>query len=120
MASLIQVLPHVKSGKLKLLAMSGTKRSAILPEVPTIAETLPGYDATNWWGLIAPAGTQAAVIDRLQSEISVIVSSTETQKRFQAEGAEAVRMSAAEFGRFITAETAKWAQVVKVAGISAQ
>ena len=120
MASLIQVLPHAKSGKLKLLATSGTRRSATLPDVPTIAETLPGYDATNWWGLVAPAGTPAAAIDRLQAEVSAVVSSEETRRRFETEGAEALRMGAAEFGRFVAAETAKWAKVVKDAGISAQ
>ena len=120
MASLIQVLPHARSGKLKVLATSGTKRSAALPDVPVIAETLPGYDASNWWGIVAPAATPAAVIDRLSAELAVVVSSSETQKRFQAEGAEAVRMSPAEFGRFIAAETLKWAKVVKEAGISAE
>ena len=120
MASLIQVLPHARSGKLKLLATSGTKRTPVLPDVPTIAETLPGYDASNWWGIVAPAATPAAIVDRLSAELTVVVTSTETQKRLQTEGAEALRMSAAEFGRFIAAEMAKWAKVVKEAGITAE
>jgi tripartite-type tricarboxylate transporter receptor subunit TctC len=119
MASLIQVMPHAKSGKLKVLATSGTKRNAALPDVPTIAETLPGYDATNWWGIVAPAGTPQPVIDRLSAELLLVVASAETQKRLSTEGGEALRMSAAEFGRFMAAETVKWAKVVKEAGISA-
>jgi tripartite-type tricarboxylate transporter receptor subunit TctC len=119
LASFIQVIPHVKSGKLKLLGTSGAKRSPLFPEVPTIAEVLPGYEATNWWGIVAPAGTPPAVIERLHAELEMILKSSETRKRLESEGAEVVRMSSVEFGRFIAAETAKWAKVVKEAGISA-
>jgi tripartite-type tricarboxylate transporter receptor subunit TctC len=117
MASLIQVGPHVKSGKLRLLATSGTRRSSIFPDVPTVAETVAGYDATNWWGLMAPAGTPQPIVDRLSSELSGLLSSPETQKRVASEGAEVIRMSPAEFGRFISDEAQKWAKVVKQAGI---
>jgi len=120
MASLIQVIPHAKSGKLRLLATSGTRRSAIFPDVPTVSETVPGYDATNWWGLVAPAATPQAIVSRLHAELSVVLSSSTTQQRVENEGAEVVRMTAAEFGRFIAEETLKWAKVVKQAGISAE
>jgi len=120
MASLIQVIPHAKSGKLRLLATSGTKRSALFPDVPTVAETVPGYDATNWWGLVAPAATPQAIVGRLHSELSVVLSSSTTQQRVENEGAEVVRMTSAEFGRFIAEETQKWAKVVKQAGIIAE
>jgi tripartite-type tricarboxylate transporter receptor subunit TctC len=120
MASLIQVGPHVKSGKLRLLATSGTKRSAIFPDTPTVAETVPGYDATNWWGLVAPAGTPAPILGRIFSELETILRSDETKKRVENEGAEVIRMSSAEFGRFIADETQKWAKVVKQAGIAAE
>ncbi|HYG53988.1 MAG TPA: tripartite tricarboxylate transporter substrate binding protein [Burkholderiales bacterium] len=120
LASFIQVIPHVKSGKLRLLGTSGAKRNPLFPDVPTIGETLPGYEATNWWGIVAPTGTPQPIIDRLHKELNTILSSQETQKRLESEGAEAVRMSPAEFGRFITAETQKWAKVVKEAGISAE
>jgi tripartite-type tricarboxylate transporter receptor subunit TctC len=119
-ASFIQVIPHVKSGKLKLLGTSGTKRNALFPEVPTISEALPGYEASNWWGIVAPAGTPQAAIERLHAELELILKSNETRKRLEAEGAEVMRMSPAEFGRFIAAETAKWGRVVKEAGISAE
>jgi tripartite-type tricarboxylate transporter receptor subunit TctC len=119
--SLIQILPQIKSGRLKALGVGSAKRVAVLPDVPTIAEAgVPGYEATNWWGILAPAGTPAAVVERLHKELAVIVASAETKRRFEAEGAEAVQMSSEEFGTFIAAETAKWAKVVKEAGIRAE
>jgi tripartite-type tricarboxylate transporter receptor subunit TctC len=120
MASLIQVGPHVKSGKLRLIATSGTRRSSLFPEVPTVAETVAGYDATNWWGLLAPAGTPQPVIAKLSLELEALLKSDETKKRMENEGADIVRMSPAEFGRFIAEETQKWAKVVKQAGIQAE
>jgi tripartite-type tricarboxylate transporter receptor subunit TctC len=120
LASFIQVLPHIKSGKLKLLATSGTRRSAVMPEVPTIAETVPGYEAANWWGVVAPAGTPQAVVARLHGALQAVVDSAETRKRLEGEGAEVLRMSAGEFGSFIGTEIAKWSRVVKQAGITAE
>jgi tripartite-type tricarboxylate transporter receptor subunit TctC len=120
MASLIQVIPHAKSGKLRLLATSGSKRSSLFPDVPTVAETVPGYDATNWWGLVSPAGTPAAVVNKLHSELEVLLKSAETKKRLESEGADIVRMDPAEFGRFMSAEMVKWTKVVREAGITAE
>jgi tripartite-type tricarboxylate transporter receptor subunit TctC len=120
MASLIQVGPHVKAGKLRLLATSGAKRSGIFPDVPTVAETVPGYDATNWWGLMAPAGTPQPIVARLHAELDALLKSDETKKRVENEGADVVRMTPAQFGRFIAEETQKWAKVVKQAGITAE
>lgn len=118
MSSLIQTTPQIRAGRLRALGVSGLKRSAALPDSPTIAEAaLPGYDATNWWGVIAPTGTPQPIVDRLYKEISVIVASAETRKRLEAEGAEAVQMTPAEFGKFIAAETTKWSRVVREAGI---
>jgi tripartite-type tricarboxylate transporter receptor subunit TctC len=117
--SLIQQLPHIRSGGLKALGTSGAERSPLLPDVPTIAEGLPGYEASNWWGLLAPAGTPREIVDRLGAELDAILASDETRKRFDAEGAEPLRMGPAEFGRFIADETAKWARVVKETGIAA-
>jgi tripartite-type tricarboxylate transporter receptor subunit TctC len=118
LGSLVQALPHIKSGRLKLLGVGGAHRVASLPDVPTIAEAgVPGYEATAWWGVLAPAGTPRAVIERLHKEFSVILTSAETKRRFETEGAEAVQMTPDEFGRFVAAETAKWAAVVKGIGI---
>jgi tripartite-type tricarboxylate transporter receptor subunit TctC len=116
--SLIQMLPQIHNGRLKILGVGSAKRVPALPDVPTISEAgVPGYEATNWWGIVAPAGTPRPVIDRLHKELSVILASGETKKRFETEGGEAVQMSSDDFGKFIVSETAKWAKVVKEAGI---
>jgi tripartite-type tricarboxylate transporter receptor subunit TctC len=118
LGSLVQMMPHVRSGKLKALGVGGAKRVAALPDVPTIAEAgVPGYEANNWWGILAPAGTPAPVLNRLYQEITAIQDSPETRKRFELEGAEVVRMTPPEFATFVTQETAKWTRVVKDAGI---
>jgi len=119
--SAVQNVPHVRNGKLRALGVGGPHRLAALPDVPTFAEAgLPGAEATNWWGIVAPAGTPPAVIQRLQSEIGAIVDSPETKKRFELEGADVLHMTSAEFGEHIAAETAKWTRVVKQAGIKAE
>jgi tripartite-type tricarboxylate transporter receptor subunit TctC len=119
--SLIQMLPQIKAGKLKALGVGSSKRIAALPELPTISESgVPGYEVTNWWGIVVPAGTPRSVIDRLHKDLTAIVVSPETKKRFEAEGSEPLSMSLDEVGRFIAAETTKWARVVKEAGIRAE
>src|SRR6266568_3586350 len=119
--SLIQTLPHIRSGRLKPLGVGSAARVPALPEVPTISEAgVPGYEATNWWGIVAPAGTPRPVIERLHKELSVILASAETKKRFESEGGEAAQMTPEEFGRFIGSEILKWAKVVKEAGIRAE
>jgi len=119
--SLIQTLPHIRSGRLKPLGVGSAARVPALPDVPTISEAgVPGYEATNWWGIVAPAGTPRPVIERLHRELSVILASAETKKRFESEGGEAAQMTPEEFGRFIAAEMMKWARVVKEAGIRAE
>jgi tripartite-type tricarboxylate transporter receptor subunit TctC len=119
--SLIQTLPQIKNGRLRALGVGSAQRVPALPDLPTIAEAgVPGYEATNWWGIVAPAGTPKPVIDRLHDALAVILKTAETKKRFESEGGEAVIMSPDEFGKFIVAETAKWAKVVKEAGIKAE
>jgi tripartite-type tricarboxylate transporter receptor subunit TctC len=119
--SAVQNVPQVRTGKLRALGVGGPQRLAALPEVPTFAEAgLPGAEATNWWGIVAPAGTPAAVLQRLQAEIGAIVDSPETRKRFELEGADVLHLTSAAFGQHIAAETAKWTRVVKQAGIKAQ
>ncbi len=119
--SLVQMLPQIKAGKLKALGVGSAKRIAALPELPTISEAgVPGYEVTNWWGIVVPAGTPRSIIDRLHKDLTAVVASTETKKRFETEGAEPLSMSPDEFGRFIAAETVKWARVVKDAGIRAE
>jgi tripartite-type tricarboxylate transporter receptor subunit TctC len=119
--SVIQNLPHVRSGKLRALGIGGYKRIPALPEVPTFAEQgLQNAEATNWWGIVAPAGTPAVALKRLETEMNAILDSADTQKRFQLEGAEVMRMTPPEFGQHVAAETAKWTRVVKQAGIKAE
>ena len=100
---------------------SSRARTARCTLFGTISEAgVPGYEVTNWWGIVVPAGTPRSVIERLHKDLSAIVASPETKKRFETEGAEPLSMSPDEFGRFIAAETIKWARVVKEAGIRAE
>jgi tripartite-type tricarboxylate transporter receptor subunit TctC len=121
LGSLIQMIPHVDSKRLKLLGIGGAKRAKIYPNVPTIAEAgVPGYDSSNWWGLLAPAKTPQPVVARLRAETGKILASAEVQKKLEGQGAETVKMTPEEFGRFIKTETVKWSKVVKEAGIKAE
>ncbi len=118
LGTLIQVLPYVKSGKFKVLGTGGAKRSVILPDVPTIAEAgVPGYGAINWWGILAPAGTPAPIVDRLNKELKSILASDDVKKRFLDEGVDADYMDPAEFGQYIARETIQWKRVVQDAHI---
>ena len=117
--SLIQFLPHFRSGKLKALGTGGAKRTAVLPDVPAIAEDLPGYEANNWWGILAPAATQPAIVRKLNVEINRVMQLPETQKRFASEGADPVSGTTEDFSRLITTEMVKWAKVAKTANIKA-
>ncbi len=120
-STLSAFLSHIQAGRLKVLGVGGTKRSAVLPDVPTIAEAgVPGYEANAWFGIAAPAGTPKAILDRLNKELSVIVTTAETRKRLLEQGAEVDHMGPAEFGRYYAAELAKWARVVKQGDIKAQ
>lgn len=114
-------LPHVKSGRVRALAVTGNKRSANVPELPTIAESgVPGYEVYEWNGLFAPAGTPAAIIERLQAEIARIVNLPEVSEKLAALGAEPVASSPQEAAVFLRAEITKWAAVVKQANIKAE
>jgi tripartite-type tricarboxylate transporter receptor subunit TctC len=114
-------MPHLRSGKLLALGVSSAERISVLPDVPTIAEAgVPGYEAINWWGLLAPAGTPAAVVERLHMEITAIQNSADVQKSIVAEGAGVVHMTSAEFGATIMKEMSKWERVVKTANIKAE
>jgi tripartite-type tricarboxylate transporter receptor subunit TctC len=119
--SLLQTLPHIRSGKLKALATGGAKRSPALPEVPTVAEAgVPGYEANNWWGIVAPAATPPAIVRKLNTDIAAILATPETQKWFISEGGEAVSRTPEDFRKWILSEMAKWGKVVRQAGIKAE
>ena len=119
MGTISSVLPHIRSGKLKVLGTSGARRSDILPEVPTIAETaLQGYEASIWYGIVAPADTPSPIIDRLNREIKAILALDEVRKMFLNGGVEADYLGPAEFGAFFGREMEQWARVVKKANIT--
>jgi tripartite-type tricarboxylate transporter receptor subunit TctC len=114
-------LPHLRSGKLRAIAGTGPKRSELLPDIPTIAESgFPGYEVRNWQGMVAPAGTPAAVVNRLFQELSKILKLPEVIDQFKALGVDAVGSgSPEEFGTYIEAEVTRYAKVIKQAGIKA-
>ena len=108
---------HIKAGKVKALATTGRTRSAVLPDVPTLIEAgVPGYEATLWLGLMAPKGTPAAVINKLNAEISKITSNPEVRRTWSAQGTTAMTMSVDEFTRYMNEDIAKWAPIVKLSG----
>lgn len=111
--------PHIQSGKLRALAVTTAKRSAAVPDLPAVAEVLPGYDADNWYGLIAPAKTSPQILDTLHREVSEILRAPEIKQRLAAETTEVVAVSRAEFGRHVGKEVVKWGDVIRKAGITA-
>ena len=109
---------HIKGGKVKALATTGGSRSAILPEVPTLAEAgVPGYEATIWLGVMAPKGTPAAVVSRLNAEISRITSNPDVRRAWAAQGTSALTMGVDEFTRYLNDDIAKWSRIVRSAGL---
>jgi tripartite-type tricarboxylate transporter receptor subunit TctC len=120
-SSLVQTTPHIKSGKLKPLGVGGLKRNPVLPDVPTIAEAgVPSYEAVNWWGIVAPAGTPQAIVDKLHKELTEVQNADDVKKQFATEGADIVQMSSREFATFMEKEMKKWERVVKEGKIKAE
>ena len=118
---LLATVPQVRSGKLRALGVGSLKRNPILPDVPSIAEAgVPGYETVNWFGLVTPAGTSAAIIERLHREVTAVQGLPDVQKQFDADGATVLRMSAARFGAYMVADMNKWERVVKEGGIKPQ
>ncbi len=120
-SSLVQTTPFIQSGQLRPLGVGGAKRNPVLPDVPTIQEAgVPGYVADNWWGIVAPAGTPQPIVDKLYKDIQDVLKSPELTAAFAREGAAAVTMTTAEFGKYMEAEMTKWGRVVKEGNIRAQ
>ncbi|MGA0025344.1 MAG: tripartite tricarboxylate transporter substrate binding protein [Burkholderiales bacterium] len=113
----ISAAPHIKSGKMRALALTSGKRLASMPDVPTIGETVPGYRAEAFQGMVAPAGVPPAILNKLAAEVISIVKSPEVVQRFQRDGAEVVGSTPREFSTFLKTEMQKWSKVIKDAGI---
>jgi tripartite-type tricarboxylate transporter receptor subunit TctC len=111
------VIGYVQAGRLRSIAVTSRARSPVLPEVPTVDESgLPGYDVTSWYGLFAPPGTPAAIIDKLNAEVAAALKAPDVAERLAAMGAQAAPTTPAEFGRIVRSEIARWAPVVKASG----
>jgi len=120
-AGMPPALPHAKAGRLRALAVSTAKRSPSAPEVPTVAEAgLPGFEADNWHGILAPRGAPQTVIEKLNREVVAVLAQKEIQSQLVKAGAEGVSSAPGEFAQFIRAEAAKWAKVAREAGVRAQ
>jgi len=120
MASLTSVLPHVRTGKLKALGTTGSQRSTLAPDVPAIAETVAGYQANIWNGLIAPGATPRAIIDQLNRIVAQQLKSAEMRERYATLGAEVLTSTPQEFDAFIRSEMSKWEKVFRTSGLRAQ
>jgi tripartite-type tricarboxylate transporter receptor subunit TctC len=115
--ALPSVMPLLKDGKLRALAVTSAKRVKFLPGVPTVAESVPGYAVTGWLGFGAPKGTPPEIVDRLNKEMNAVLSDKEVLARLDNLGSEPFTGSPADFGKFVAVETEKWAKVVKFAGL---
>jgi tripartite-type tricarboxylate transporter receptor subunit TctC len=112
------LIPHIQAGRLRALAVTTTKRSAVMPELPTIAEAaLPGYDASVWFGVFAPVGTPRPVIDRLHGEILKALQTQDLKSRMIAMGTDVSGMGPDDFSAYVRKEIPKWANLVKAAGV---
>ena len=114
-------IAHVKAGELRALGVTTAAREAVLPDVPSISEFVPGYEASSWLGIVAPKGTPNEVVDRLNKEINAALANPEMKKRLSEIGTEPMpMMTPAQFGKFVVAETDKWSKVVKFAGVKVE
>jgi tripartite-type tricarboxylate transporter receptor subunit TctC len=113
--------PMVKSGQLKALATTGTSRSTVLPNVPTVAEAgVPGYEATIWLGIMAPTGTPKAIVDKLNVEINKIIARAEIKEGWARQGAVPMNMNPEQFGHYLREDIDKWARIVKISGATVE
>ncbi|MBY0271160.1 MAG: tripartite tricarboxylate transporter substrate binding protein [Burkholderiales bacterium] len=118
--TILPTLPHIKSGKLRAIGMSSLKRAPALPDVPAIAETLPGFEAVSFYGVAVPVGVPKAVMNKLNAEMARIISAPDTREQLRQQGADAVGDTQAEFSAFFRKQMSKWARVIKEAGLEAQ
>jgi len=118
--SIPTVLTHVQAGRLRMLGTGGTKRSAALPDIPPVADTVPGFELVTWYALFAPAGTPAAVVNRLNAETTKVLKDTDILKRFGEQGLEPTIMTPQELKRYTESDVSRWSKLIKAAHIKAQ
>ena len=119
-STITQVIQYVRDGKLRALALSSAARSDVLPDVPAIGETVPGYDASGWFGICAPKATPGAITEKLNTTINAIVAESDTRKHLVALGVLPLSMTAAQFGKLIADDTEKWVKVIRAANIKTE
>lgn len=115
--TILPSMPHIRAGRLRALAVTSTKRSAVLPNVPPVADTLPGFEASSWYGVAAPGGTPKDIVAKLNQQVARIMNAPDARERLANEGAEVVAGSAEDFAAFYRAEIGKWAKVIREAAI---
>jgi tripartite-type tricarboxylate transporter receptor subunit TctC len=116
-ATMPTVIQQAKAGRLRAVATLGGERNRTTPEIPTMGETLPGYQVSNWIGLFAPAGTPPEIVNRWNAEVQKVMRSPEIEKRLETEGAKFVPTTPQSFAAFQKAEAEKWAEAIRKAGI---
>ena len=116
-APITHLIEYIRTGKLRALAVTSATRSAALPDIPTMAEFVPGYEASGWYGIGAPKKTPTDIIDRLNKEINAALADPKMKARLADLGAVPMSMTPAEFGKFIASETDKWGKVIQAANI---
>ncbi|MEO8443156.1 MAG: tripartite tricarboxylate transporter substrate binding protein [Betaproteobacteria bacterium] len=120
MSTIGLVAPHVQTGRLRLLGVGSVKRYTRLPDIPTIAESVKGYEAEQWYGVVGPAGTPAAIVNKLAAEIKTIVANPDVRERFYSQGIEPVYATPEEFAGYIKLSVAKYAKVIKTLGLKVE
>ena len=117
LVSVVSSMPQINAGRVRTLAITSKTRSRALPDVPTIAESgVPGFDANNWFGLLAPRGTPAAIVARIQALVAASVQSVNVKERMLRDGAEAVGGTQQEFAQLIRTELKRWGDIIKLSG----
>jgi tripartite-type tricarboxylate transporter receptor subunit TctC len=114
------VLPHVRAGKLRALAVSTAARSPLMPDLPAVGETVPGYDVEVWFGVVAPAGVPKNLVASLNADINAVLALADVQRRFAEQGVRVIGGSPERFGTYLRGQAQRWAKVVKEAGLQVE
>ena len=121
LTNMASVLPHMKSGRIKALGISASKRSALAPTLPTVAESgVAGFEYSTWYAMLAPAGTPKRIVNRIQADLAALIRAAQTRDRFVSLGMEAYATTPAELDAYLDSEIAKWSKVIRAAGVRAE